>query len=156
MKKIKSLNVIDNLTVESPCNEPWEKMQGSNKRRHCDSCKHSVTNLSMHTRKEAELIISKLKKERFCVRYTHNPDGSIKFKPNPTLFTHAGAFLTLTLTAILAFFGISTATNAEDKNSTHEMGKIMVQVTPISTVTPVPTPELHTMGMIAPPPEKSR
>ncbi|HVK88366.1 MAG TPA: hypothetical protein VM513_29805 [Kofleriaceae bacterium] len=75
----RTLPVLPNLRVASPCSADWSKMVGDERVRACGDCKKNVYNLSEMTRDEAEALI--LEKEgKLCVRYFQRADGTILLK----------------------------------------------------------------------------
>jgi len=72
----------DDLTIREPCAEDWSAMTGDGPRRHCDACQRSVHNLSEMTKPEADALLES-RTGRLCVRYTINPDGTVRFRPEP-------------------------------------------------------------------------
>ena len=73
----------DDLTIREPCEEDWSAMTGDGPRRYCDACERSVHNLSEMTKPEADALLES-RTGRLCVRYAINPDGSVRFRPQPT------------------------------------------------------------------------
>jgi hypothetical protein len=65
-------NLVEAITVTSPCTEDWGEMRGNAKVRFCSHCESSVNNLSEMTRKEAMRLVQK-SDGRICVRYIKNP-----------------------------------------------------------------------------------
>jgi hypothetical protein len=70
------LPVLPNLTVASPCKEPWAQMPGDDRVRACARCEKNVYNLSAMTRDEAEALI-RARNGNLCVRYFQRFDGTI-------------------------------------------------------------------------------
>ena len=69
-----------NLPITEPCHADWTAMDGEEKTRFCGSCSKNVHDLSAMTEPEAKQLLETV--EEPCVRYTCNPDGSIRFKPS--------------------------------------------------------------------------
>jgi hypothetical protein len=79
---LRTLDILDNIRVASPCPASWEKMSGDDRVRHCQLCQLNVYNLSEMTRAEAErLIISR--EGRLCVRFYRRADGTILTRDCP-------------------------------------------------------------------------
>jgi hypothetical protein len=68
--------LLDIIDVASPCPAEWDKMQGTDKTRHCAECQKNVYNLSGMTRPEAETLIRE-KDGNLCVRFYRRADGKI-------------------------------------------------------------------------------
>lgn len=76
MTRKRSLPLLDNLRIASPCNEDWEKMTGDDRVRHCAACDKDVYNLSVMARADAERLL----RERLggiCVRLYKRADGTV-------------------------------------------------------------------------------
>jgi hypothetical protein len=72
----RSLPILDNIRVASPCNASWADMTGDDRVRHCAQCDLDVFNLSGMTRGEAEALIAGRNGD-LCIRYFHRHDGTI-------------------------------------------------------------------------------
>ncbi|HEY0404849.1 MAG TPA: ankyrin repeat domain-containing protein [Pyrinomonadaceae bacterium] len=70
------INMLDRLSVNSPCSEDWDAMSGNEQARFCSHCAASVHNLSALTRAEAMALVRK-SQGRLCVRY-RRADGLIQ------------------------------------------------------------------------------
>lgn len=68
--------LIDSIDVASPCDEDWEKMTGSDQRRHCSSCDKDVYNLTAFSRREARKLIMS-SGGKICIRYARLPNGRL-------------------------------------------------------------------------------
>ncbi len=69
----RSLNV---LTVESPCEQPWDEMEArGDARRFCGMCMQDVYDLSKLTTAEAEELV--FRKDPACVRFFRRLDGTV-------------------------------------------------------------------------------
>ncbi|MDX2091990.1 MAG: hypothetical protein SFX73_29270 [Kofleriaceae bacterium] len=79
MKVRRTLPVLPNIRVASPCSADWSKMSGDARVRACGDCKKNVYNLSEMTREEAEALIVE-KEGKLCVRYFQRNDGTILLK----------------------------------------------------------------------------
>ena len=72
----RSLPLLQRIYVASPCNVPWESMQGDDHVRHCASCDKDVFDLSSLTRDEAEKLLIE-KKGKLCAQYYRRADGTV-------------------------------------------------------------------------------
>jgi hypothetical protein len=68
--------LLDIIDVASPCPAAWEKMQGTDKVRHCAQCQKNVYHLSGMTRPEAENVIRE-QEGNLCIRFYRRADGKI-------------------------------------------------------------------------------
>lgn len=73
-------NLIDRISVESPCSESWDEMTGNANVRFCSHCSKDVHNLSEITRKQAEALI-KRSNGKLCVRYRADQNGRVINQP---------------------------------------------------------------------------
>jgi hypothetical protein len=76
LAKKRSLPVLENLRVASPCGEDWSAMQGDDRVRHCDKCDKNVFDLSAMTRAEAETFVANIEGSA-CVRFFRRTDGTV-------------------------------------------------------------------------------
>ncbi|MDP3279234.1 MAG: hypothetical protein Q8Q09_28845 [Deltaproteobacteria bacterium] len=72
----RSLPLLAQVRVASPCNVPWDSMQGDSRVRHCASCEKNVYDLSAMTTAQAESLIRE-KNGNLCVTYFRRTDGTI-------------------------------------------------------------------------------
>lgn len=73
---MKREDILGNVRVAAPCKASWERMEGDDRVRHCEACKHRVYNLSELTRPEAEALVAG-SEGRLCVRFYRRPDGTM-------------------------------------------------------------------------------
>ncbi len=73
---MKESSILGSVRVSSPCSASWERMEGDDKVRHCESCKLNVYNLSGMGRKEAEILVAQ-SEGHACVRFYRRPDGTM-------------------------------------------------------------------------------
>jgi hypothetical protein len=76
----RNTDLLDHVTVPSPCTEDWDSMSGNEQVRFCSHCSASVHNLSEMTRREAIALVRK-SKGSLCVRYHHRPGAGIQTLP---------------------------------------------------------------------------
>jgi hypothetical protein len=72
----RSLPILDNIRVATPCTASWDRMLGDERVRHCLDCNKNVYNLSAMTRDDAEALIV-AKHGDLCARYFQRSDGTI-------------------------------------------------------------------------------
>jgi hypothetical protein len=69
---------LDRLTVRTPCTEPWAKMVGDDRVRHCRTCDQQVYNLAAMTTAEVEALIAQVDDgARVCGQLLRRHDGTI-------------------------------------------------------------------------------
>jgi hypothetical protein len=73
---MKSLSVLNNLRIASPCPAAWEGMRGDDRVRFCDSCSKHVYNVSGMTADEAVALIQ-TSEGQTCVRLFRRTDGTV-------------------------------------------------------------------------------
>lgn len=67
---------LEAVKIATPCRADWNRMQGSDNVRFCQTCTKNVYNLSDMTREQAEALI--LEKEgNLCVRFYQRADGTV-------------------------------------------------------------------------------
>jgi hypothetical protein len=94
-------DLLDRLTVTSPCSEDWDAMTGNEQVRFCSHCDLSVHNLSEMTRREALALVRK-SEGRLCVRYYRRPDATVQTLPVHNIKRRASKIATGALTATLS------------------------------------------------------
>ncbi len=78
----RTVSLLEQARVASPCSVPWEAMKGDDRVRFCDACKLSVYNLSAMGREEAEELIRN-REGRMCVNFYRRADGTILTRDCP-------------------------------------------------------------------------
>jgi hypothetical protein len=78
----KSLPILDQISVASPCHVNWDDMTGDDRARFCSHCKLNVYDLSAMTRDEATAFIHD-REGRTCVRFYRRHDGTILTRDCP-------------------------------------------------------------------------
>jgi hypothetical protein len=84
----KTLPVLDDIRVASPCSADWDQMTGDSRARFCGQCNKNVYNLSGMTRAEAEAVVRE-KEGNLCVRYYRRADGTLLTADCPVGLRHA-------------------------------------------------------------------
>jgi hypothetical protein len=150
----RSLDVIDDVRVASPCNASWEDMRGDERVRFCGECQKHVYNLSRMSRAEGERLIRDTEGE-LCVRLYRRGDGTVLTTDCPVglrklrfrRFALAGAGI-----GILAAGAIWASAAVMGKPSREPM---MGAAIPIPSTVPAPqveAPPVPIMGEIEAPP----
>ncbi len=73
----RSLPMLDQVRVASPCNASWDEMLGDERVRFCMSCEKNVYNLSAMAREDAERLLQERIGKDLCVRFYQRADGTI-------------------------------------------------------------------------------
>lgn len=72
----KTVIPLESIRVAKPCHADWDRMEGDDRVRFCQSCTKNVYNLSSISRVEAEKLITE-KEGKLCVQYYQRADGTI-------------------------------------------------------------------------------
>ncbi len=153
MSNIKSLKILEQVEIKSPCHESWELMHGNQEKRHCAQCVHTVTNLSALTKSQAEKILKRRGSERMCVRYEMLGNGAIKFKDSVSVISVLKG-LGVFLVTIYTFLGLTSGAIAENSVEpantapTQEAPELMGEIADPSP-SPSPTPTREIIGDMA-------
>lgn len=79
----RTLPMLDQVRVASPCHASWDEMLGDDRVRFCLSCEKNVYNLSAMTRDEAEALLSERTAGELCVRFHKRADGTVMTQDCP-------------------------------------------------------------------------
>jgi hypothetical protein len=155
----RSLPILDNVRIATPCRANWDRMLGDDRVRHCNDCNKNVFNLSAMTRDQAEALIV-AKNGDLCARYYQRPDGTILLSDctvgvsqrNTRRLVAAGAFALLAGTSAAAMM-------QKHKSNDFKMGEVHVDTTMQFAKPPVvmplphvdPAPPMPLMGAVAVP-----
>ncbi|HEY3789172.1 MAG TPA: hypothetical protein VGL71_09970 [Urbifossiella sp.] len=71
-----AMNVLDSITIPSPCSVPWESMQGGGRTRFCTKCGENLHDVSELTRREAMILLNGGDKLP-CLRIYRRADGRV-------------------------------------------------------------------------------
>src|SRR5438552_5685758 len=63
--------------IASPCQKPWQAMQGDDRVRYCDHCRRQVHNLSQINSAEAQRLVENRTGD-LCVCYAPARDGNVQ------------------------------------------------------------------------------
>ena len=72
----RSLPLLDNLQIASPCSAPWDDMIGDERVRFCAHCRQDVFNLSAMSKDAAETLLRE-RAGAACVRFFRRADGTL-------------------------------------------------------------------------------
>ena len=76
-------NLLDGISIASPCSADWNQMQGDECRRFCAQCKLHVHNLSAMSRRDANELLQRSRQGRVCVRFFRRADGTVLTRDCP-------------------------------------------------------------------------
>ena len=152
---------LEDVRVANPCHADWNMMDGNERVKFCGSCRKNVYNLSALTRLQAEDLIAEHEGE-ICVRYYQRADGTIMTQDCPVglaMVRRAALaplkYLTAGTAFLLAYgaciFGYRASLNGTSDAMPLSDTRTFKFLTKLAspTPTPVPPPEMVTMG--APP-----
>jgi hypothetical protein len=77
------LDLLERVSIASPCPARWEDMAGDAVARHCASCDLDVFNLSAMTRDEANAFLRSRTDGRLCARLYRRADGTVLTRDCP-------------------------------------------------------------------------
>jgi hypothetical protein len=72
----RSLRLLEDVRVASPCHVSWDAMKGNGRARFCTQCQKNVYNLSGMTREEAESFVAERTSD-VCIRLHRRHDGTV-------------------------------------------------------------------------------
>jgi hypothetical protein len=139
----RALPLLQRIYVASPCNVPWESMQGDDHVRHCGSCDKQVFDLSSLTTAEAESLLAK--NNNICAQYYRRADGTILTADCPvgvakkTKQRRKAAVIAATIASSVAGAALASAffSRADEEHETCSSGAV-----PTSQVSTPPTQTL--------------
>ena len=155
---------LDQLHIASPCDVPWDAMQGDHRSRHCAQCDKRVYNLANLTRDEAMALFSN-PDDLPCVQLWKRADGTVLTADCPVGLRRLRARRTRALSAALFATLMLSATaslRAEDGKAkpkppqSRRLGGKPTRKDPPPPVGGKVLPPLPVQGLIAcPPPPKA-
>jgi hypothetical protein len=83
------------LPIADPCHEDWDAMDRVERGRFCQQCDKQVFDLSSMTEPQAQRVLDEHRGGRICVRYGHEAQGNVKFRPSAPAKAVAVAALAL-------------------------------------------------------------
>ncbi|HEX4450623.1 MAG TPA: hypothetical protein VH143_07125 [Kofleriaceae bacterium] len=128
-KAPRSLPMLDNLRVATPCRANWDRMLGDDRVRHCNDCNKNVFNLSAMTRDQAEALIV-AKNGDLCARYYQRADGTILLSDCTVGVSQRNKRRLVAAGALALLAGTSVAAAMEKhKSNDFTMGDVRVNTT---------------------------
>jgi hypothetical protein len=76
-------NLLDGISIASPCSADWNQMQGDERRRFCAQCKLHVHDLSAMSARDANELLQRGTQGRVCVRFFRRADGTVLTRDCP-------------------------------------------------------------------------
>lgn len=138
-------NWLDDLVIETACEEPWDGMRGDDQVRHCAACRLDVHDLSALTRPEAEALVRGAD-GRLCARIHRRPDGRVLTRdcgPARRSVQRRRTRVRVMLTGLFAFLGLTGCRQSNEGTVT--VGVVMPESyervdEPAPDVVPAPSP----------------
>jgi hypothetical protein len=137
-EQARSLPMLDNLRVATPCRANWDRMLGDDRVRHCNDCNKNVFNLSAMTRDQAEALIV-AKNGDLCARYYQRADGTILLSDCTVGVSQRNKRRLVAAGALALLAGTSVAAMEKHKSNAFTMGDVRVNTT-MQFAKPVPPP----------------
>src|SRR5262245_11466437 len=78
----KTISLVQQVQIASPCTASWDAMVGDGKVRFCSHCKLNVYNLSAMSQEEGERLIIE-KEGKLCARIYRREDGTVLTRDCP-------------------------------------------------------------------------
>lgn len=75
-RRANAIIALENVRVARPCKADWNRMDGDERVRFCQSCAKNVYNLSAMSKAEGQMLIER-NEGHLCVRYFQRADGTI-------------------------------------------------------------------------------
>jgi hypothetical protein len=174
----RSLPMLDQVRVATPCNASWDEMLGDERVRFCMSCEKNVYNLSAMARDDAERLLQERVGKDLCVRFYQRADGTVLTEDCPVgvkkkrrkkiaLAVAGAGAMAFAATSMLtrggpcATTGMMVVQGEMPVEPESTMGKFIETPTPPATPTgwrtgdwagpSEPTPAPQVMGTVAPP-----
>ncbi len=145
----RSLPMLDQVKVASPCNASWDDMVGDTRVRFCLSCEKNVFNLSAMPRAEAEALLQERSNGELCVRYYQRADGTMMTADCPVgVKRKRRKKVALAVAGAGAMALAATTALISSSNCSVMMGEMRVPVTAVPSPEP---PQLPMMGVLAHP-----
>jgi hypothetical protein len=86
-RRVPVLVRADEVVLESPCDEDWDRMrpEPGGRRRWCDHCERQVHDLSRMGEQAARALLREHAGRRVCITYIEDEDGEVVFAPEPNI-----------------------------------------------------------------------
>jgi len=135
-------SLLDNVRVASPCDAPWDEMEGNGRVRFCLRCERNVYNLSAMPREEAEELLRS--RGDMCIRLYRRDDETVITSDCPVGMQMRRA--QRRRLALVALGGGLLATGAGAFAAAESQGEMMQL-----PLEPIPETQVLQGGMLSPP-----
>ncbi|MDX6611174.1 MAG: hypothetical protein QOD75_360 [Blastocatellia bacterium] len=123
---MKNEELLNSLSIASPCPVDWTQMTGDDQKRHCSLCDLHVYNISEMTRKEAAALITG-SEGRICARLFRRVDGTVITRDCPVGLRAVRRKVAKTTTAVFTAI-LSLATMAMGQKQKAERNSCVNQL----------------------------
>ena len=135
----------NDVRIDEPCSASWSEMSGSERKRFCALCSKHVHDLSAMTEPEAQQVIDSV--EEPCVRYTSNPDGTIRFRSSRRVFlSRAGMIAGGLMLGLSAAASVVPREIVEPPSESSLIERLSATLWALLDEAPEPAPEPILMG----------
>lgn len=142
---------LDQIDVATPCQVPWEEMQGDDQVRRCAECKLNVYDLSSLDRAEAEQLVFE-NEGRVCVRFYRRHDGTVLTKDCPVGLRMLRRRLARSIAGIAALTGFLTCGAVFGRNLSTAPGRPAVSGPLSRLIEWIAPTDITVMGLVCPTP----
>lgn len=153
---------LEEVRVATPCRADWNKMQGDDKSRFCQSCAKNVYNLSEMTRSEAETLVRE-KEGQLCVRFFQRADGTVLTtdcavgaKSSRRMGRVSAAMLTILAAPFLMVSAALAGSHSAQSNLVDSLRKKPVVGALVNKISPQPSSGMMMTGAVAVAPQTAK
>lgn len=146
---------LEEIRVATPCRADWDKMQGDDRSRFCQSCAKNVYNLSEMTRSEAETLVRE-KEGQLCVRFFQRADGTVLTtdcavgtKSSRRMGRVSAAMLTILAAPFLMVSAALAGSHSAQSNLVDSLRKKPVVGALVNKISPQPSSGMMMTGAVA-------
>lgn len=146
---------LEEIRVATPCRADWDKMQGDDRSRFCQSCAKNVYNLSEMTRGEAETLVRE-KEGQLCVRFFQRADGTVLTtdcavgtKSSRRMGRVSAAMLTILAAPFLMVSAALAGSHSAKSNLVDSLRKKPVVGALVNKISPQPSSGMMMTGAVA-------
>lgn len=148
MNHQRSMPLLPQLRLASPCTMRWEDMEGDERTRYCGSCRLHVHNLSAMSSAQAEALVERTlgQGERLCGFFYQRADGTVMTQDCPVGLVVVRARVRRRLARIAAALGMVATGGAMAAGGARDSAPRLRALRPFSIIaewlapTPPPPP----------------
>jgi hypothetical protein len=146
MNDARSMPLLPQLRLASPCAMRWEDMEGDERTRYCAGCRLHVHNLSAMSSAQAEALVAKTlgQGDRLCGFFYQRADGTVLTQDCPVGLAAVRARVRRRLARIAAALGLVATGGAMAAGGARDSAPRLRALRPFSIIaewlTPAPPP----------------